>query len=355
MAGATLRECRAVRERVGMMDVSTLGKIDVQGPDAARFLDRLYINSIATLKLGQARYGVMCRQDGAVFDDGVVMRLAEDRFFVSTTTGNAAAVLDWMEEWLQTEWTELRVWVTSVTEQWSTVAVVGPGSRDVVSALAPELDVSNAGFPFLGIRRATVAGFAGTLVARVSFSGELAYEVSVPRPYGIGLWEAVAGAGRAEEIVPYGMEALHVLRAEKGYFIVGQETDGSTIPADLGLARMVSKTKDFIGKRSLGRSAMLRPDRLQLVGFRPTDPTVLVIEGAAVVADPTQPEPMTVLGHVTASHRSSALGATFGLAMVAGGFERKGETVHARADGRLVPVVLCDAVHYDPEGARRDG
>ncbi|MEO8452177.1 MAG: glycine cleavage T C-terminal barrel domain-containing protein [Gemmatimonadota bacterium] len=355
MADATLRECRAVRQGVGMMDVSTLGKIDVQGPDAARFLDRLYINTMATLEPGKGRYGVMCRQDGTVFDDGVVMRLTTDRFFVTTTTGNAAAVLDWMEEWLQTEWDDLRVWVTSVTEQWSTVAIAGRGSRDVIQRLAPGLDVTNSGFPFLGVRNATPAGLPPAMIARVSFSGELAYEISVPRPHGISLWEAVADAGSGQGVVPYGMEALHVLRAEKGYFIVGQETDGSTTPTDLGLGRMASKTKDFIGKRSLGRTAMVRPDRLQLVGFRPVDPDALAVEGAAVVADPNQPEPMTVLGHVTASHRSVALGATFGLAMVAGGLGRRGATVHARADGRTVPITLCDPVHYDPDGARRDG
>jgi sarcosine oxidase subunit alpha len=352
---AVLRECRAVREGVGLMDASTLGKIDVQGPDAARFLDRLYINPMASLEPGKGRYGVMCRSDGTVFDDGVVLRLDPNRFFVTTTTSNAAAVLDWMEEWLQTEWLDLRVWVGSITEQWATVAIVGPRSRDVIRLLAPTLECSNEAFPFLAHRRAPVAGIADAQVARVSFSGELAFEVSVPWTFGPALWERAQTAGQPFGITAYGLDALHILRAEKGYFIVGQETDGSTNPADLGLGRMIAKQKDFVGKRSLRLPEMLRPDRRQLVGFLPVDRVTVVPEGAPLVADPKEPHPMTALGYVTASHRSAALGRTFGLAMVTGGFGRTDTILHVVADGRATPVTITSAVLVDPEGAKRDG
>ncbi|HWB35912.1 MAG TPA: ferredoxin, partial [Rugosimonospora sp.] len=227
---AVHRECVAARTGLAMMDVSTLGKIDVQGPDAGEFLDRLYTNVISSLPVGSIRYGVMCRADGMVFDDGTVARLDAERFLVTTTTGNAAAVLDWMEEWSQTEWPHLRVWCTSVTEHWATVALVGPGSREALRGLAPDLAVDNADFPFMTWRDATVGGLAAR-VCRISFSGELAYEISVPGFDGPALWQAVAATGAT----PYGTETMHVLRAEKGYPIVGQDTDGTVTPQDLGL------------------------------------------------------------------------------------------------------------------------
>jgi sarcosine oxidase subunit alpha len=223
MDAAVLRECAAVREGVGMMDASTLGKIDVKGRDAGAFLDRLYTGVMSTLKPGRSRYGVLCKADGMVMDDGVVLRLADDHFMTTTTTGGAAGVLDWMEDFLQTEWPDLDVWLTSVTEQWATVAVVGPRSREVMAALAPGLDVSQDAFRFMQLEEAVVAGIEAR-VARISFSGELAFEISVPMTYGLALWEAVFAAGRPFGITPYGTESMHVLRAEKGYFIVGPET-----------------------------------------------------------------------------------------------------------------------------------
>jgi sarcosine oxidase subunit alpha len=352
MTAAVLRECRAAREDVAFMDASTLGKIDVQGPDAALFLDRLYTNLMSTLRTGMIRYGVMCREDGMVFDDGTVIRLAEDRFLVTTTTGNAAAVLDWMEEWLQTEWPELRVHCTSVTEQWATVALVGPRSRTVLRSLAPELAVDNADFPFMAWRDTTVAGLPAR-VCRISFSGELAYEINVSPWRARTLWEAVHAAGAT----PYGTETMHVLRAEKGYPIVGQDTDGTVTPQDLGMSWVVSRKKpDFIGKRSHARPDTVRPDRKHLVGLLPEDPALLLPEGAHLVAGPALPEPpVPLLGHVTSSYRSAALGRTFALALVKGGRERVGERLYAPVGGRLVPVTVAAPVLYDPEGARRDG
>lgn len=356
LEAAVLRECAAARESVAFMDASTLGKIDVQGPDAAVFLDRLYTNMISTLKVGMIRYGVMCRLDGMVFDDGTVIRLAQDRFLVTTTTGNAAAVLDWMEEWLQTEWPELRVHCASVTEQWATVALVGPRSREVLGALAPSLAVDNDSFPFMAWREAPVAGIDAR-VCRISFSGELAYEINVSPWEALALWEALDEAGAPFGITPYGTETMHVLRAEKGYPIIGQDTDGTVTPHDLGMSWAVSKKKpDFIGKRSYARADAVRPDRKHLVGLLPDDPATLLPEGTQLVADSVLPAPpVPMLGHVTSSYRSAALGRTFALALVKGGRERVGERLYAPVGDRLVPVTVASPVLYDPEGARRDG
>ncbi|WP_405604961.1 sarcosine oxidase subunit alpha family protein [Streptomyces sp. NBC_01410] len=356
MKAAVLRECRAAREGVAFMDASTLGKIDVQGPDAAVFLDRLYTNMMSTLKVGMIRYGVMCRLDGMIFDDGTVIRLAQDRFLVTTTTGNAAAVLDWMEEWLQTEWPDLRVHCTSVTEQWATVALVGPRSREVLGALAPELAVANDDFPFMAWRESTVADIPAR-VCRISFSGELAYEINVSPWDARALWEALYTAGSPYGITPYGTETMHVLRAEKGYPIIGQDSDGTVTPQDLGMSWVVSKKKpDFIGKRSHARADTTRPDRKHLVGLLPEDPDSFLPEGTHLVADSVLPAPpVPMLGHVTSSYHSAALGRTFALALIKGGRDRIGERLYAPVGDRLVPVTVASPVLYDPEGARRDG
>ncbi|WP_405727303.1 sarcosine oxidase subunit delta [Streptomyces sp. NBC_01537] len=350
---AVLRECAATREGVGFMDASTLGKIDVQGPDAAVFLDRLYTNLMSSLKVGMVRYGVMARLDGMIFDDGTVIRLAEDRFIVTTTTGNAATVLDWMEEWLQTEWPELRVHCTSVTEQWATIALVGPRSREVLAGLAsPDLAVDNDSFPFMAWRDTTVAGVAAR-VCRISFSGELAYEINISPWDALPVWEAVYAAGAT----PYGTETMHVLRAEKGYPIIGQDTDGTVTPQDLGMGWAVSKKKkDFVGKRSYARADTLRPDRKHLVGLLPEDPADFLPEGTHLIATAALPAPpVPMLGHVTSSYRSAALGRTFALALIKGGRDRIGERLYAPVGDRLVPVTVASPVLYDPEGARRDG
>ncbi|SDN84934.1 2Fe-2S iron-sulfur cluster-binding protein [Geodermatophilus sp. DSM 45219] len=359
MDAAVLRECAATRGGVGILDGSTLGKIDVQGPDAAEFLDRLYTNMISSLKVGSVRYGVMCGVDGMVIDDGTVLRLAEDRFLVLTTTGGAAKVLDWMEEWLQTEWPQLRVRLASVTEQWSTFPVVGPRSRDVVGAVFPDVDVSNEAFPFMTWRDTALGGVPVRL-ARISFSGELAYEVYVNSWYARAVWERLIEAGRPHGITPYGTETMHVLRAEKGYPIIGQDTDGTVTPHDLGMAWAVSKKKpDFIGKRSFARPANSDPLRKQLVGLLPVDRDTVLPEGSQIVelADGGQlpPPPVPMLGHVTSSYRSAELGRPFALALVKGGRSRIGETVHVPVDGTLVPVEVTGSVLVDPEGARRDG
>ncbi|MBD0323419.1 MAG: FAD-dependent oxidoreductase, partial [Aldersonia sp.] len=359
METAVLRECAAVRGGVGILDGSTLGKIDVQGPDAGQLLDMLYTNMMSTLKVGMVRYGVMCGVDGMVIDDGTVMRLATDRFQAFTTTGGAAHILDWMEEWLQTEWPQLRVRLTSVTEQWHTFPVVGPKSRDVVGAVFPDLDVSNEAFPFMAWRDTALDG-VHVRIGRVSFSGELAYEVNVTGWHAQAVWERLVAAGERYGITPYGTETMHVLRAEKGYPIIGQDTDGTITPQDLGMGWAVSKKKpDFIGKRSFTRAANLDPARKQFVGLLPVDAATVLPEGAQIIeAAPDgvlPPPPVPMLGHVTSSYRSAELGRPFGLALVKGGRARIGDTLHVPVDGTLVPVEVTGPVLVDPEGARRDG
>ncbi|KUO08322.1 2Fe-2S iron-sulfur cluster-binding protein [Streptomyces sp. DSM 15324] len=353
---AVLRECRATRAGVGMMDGSTLGKISVQGPDSGELLDRLYTNVMSSLKVGRVRYGVMCGVDGMALDDGTVLRLAEQEFLVTTTTGNAARVLDWMEEWLQTEWPGLRVHLTSVTEHWATIPLVGPRSRDVLALVAPALDVGNDAFGFMTWQDTVVAGVPAR-VARISFSGELAYEINVPAWYARTVWEALYTAGGPFGITPYGTETMHVLRAEKAYPIIGQDTDGTITPQDLGMSWVVSgKKDDFVGKRSFDRAENRRADRKQLVGLLPVDERTLLPEGAQIIGTETVPAPpVPMLGHVTSSYRSDALGRTFALALLRGGTQRVGETLYVPLDGRTVAVTVTEPVLYDKEGTRRDG
>ncbi|TDD17483.1 2Fe-2S iron-sulfur cluster-binding protein [Nonomuraea diastatica] len=341
MEAAVRRECHAARTAVAAMDASTLGKIDIRGADAGEFLDRVYTNMYSTLAVGACRYGVMCGADGMVFDDGTTTRLADDHYLTTTTTGNAAAVLDWLEEWRQTEWPDLDVSFTSVTDHWATVAVAGPRARDVIAAVAPEA----VELAFMRYASVPVLGVPGR-VFRISFSGELAYEVNVPWRYGRALWEAVLGLGA----VPYGTETMHVLRAEKGFAIVGQETDGTVTPQDLGMGWIVSARKpDFVGKRSHARPDAARQDRKRLVGLLADDPAALVEEGAQLTAAGVAP----MLGHVTSSYHSAALGRTFSLAMARN--VTPGDRLTAVSGNVAPPVTVVEPVFYDPDNARRDG
>jgi len=359
MEEAVLRECAAVRTSVGMMDATTLGKIEVWGGDAGEFLNRIYTNAFKKLPPGSARYGVMCTPDGMIFDDGVTLRLAENRFFMTTTTGGAAKVLDWLEEWHQTEWPDLEVSFTSVTEQWATVAVVGPRSREVIARLAPDLDVSNDAFGFMTFRETTLASGIPARICRISFSGELAFEVNVATWFGQQVWEDIHAAGQDFSITPYGTETMHVLRAEKGYPIVGQDTDGTVTPQDAGMEWIVSKVKDFVGKRSYSRADTARTDRKHLVSVLPVDRSFRLPEGTQLVAagTPITPAdgPVPMLGHVTSSYHSAALGRSFALALIKDGRNRIGQTLVAPVGDRLVDVVVAETVLYDPEGTRRDG
>ncbi|WP_068093500.1 sarcosine oxidase subunit alpha family protein [Novosphingobium rosa] len=346
---AVNRECLGVRKSVGIFDASTLGKIEIVGPDAAEFMNRFFVNAWTKLGVGKCRYGVLLREDGFVTDDGVVGRVAKDRFHVTTTTGGAARVLGMMEDYLQTEWGDLKVWLTSTTEQWSVIAVQGPKAREVIAPLIEDLDVSAEAFPHMSIGDGKICGVPLRLM-RVSFTGELGFEVNVPSGYGRMVWEAIWERGKAFDMVPYGTETMHVLRAEKGYIIVGQETDGTVTPDDAGLGWAIGKAKpDFVGKRSLQRPALTAPDRKQLVGLISSDGRTVLEEGAQIV-DPAAPK--VPIGHVTSSYYSAVLGKPIALALVRGGRQRLGESLYVPMPDSVIGVQVAPTVFFDPEGAR---
>jgi sarcosine oxidase, subunit alpha len=356
MAAAVKRECLAVRKAVGILDASTLGKIDVQGPDAVKLLDMLYTNRWADLEIGRARYGLMLGEDGMVMDDGVTTRLGPSHFLISTTSSNASRVLDWIEQWLQCELTLLRVYCASVTEHWATVSIAGPHARRLLAELTEDIDLAPQAFPHMSVRSGHVAGFPAR-VFRVSFTGELAYEINLPAGHALGLWTACLNAGEQFGITPFGTEALEVLRAEKGYFAVGHETDGTVTPDDLGLGRLVASAKpDFIGKRSLARPDSARTNRKQLVGLLTQDPQRLLPEGAQIVAALKRHPPLPMIGHVTSSYRSPILDRSIALALLESGRQRHGETVRLpMLDGSVAQAEVCEPRFYDPMGARLHG
>jgi sarcosine oxidase subunit alpha len=349
---AVARECKAVRTSVGIFDATTLGKIEVVGPDAAEFLNRLYPNDWLNLGSGRCRYGLMLREDGYVMDDGVVARLAPDQFHVTTTTGGAARVLNHMEDYLQTEWPELKVFLTSVTEQWAVIAVQGPHARDVVAPLVGGIDMSPEAFPHMAVRQGSICG-VHTRLFRVSFTGEVGYEINVPSEHGLRVWKALCDSGNAHGMVPYGTETMHVLRAERGFIIVGQETDGTVSPDDLGLAGMISKRKaDFVGKRSLLRPDLVTGGRKQLVGLLTEYPRQVLEEGAQVVPDASASRS---LGHVTSSYWSPNLGSSIALALVADGRARHGEVLSVTTSTGFRKARVTPPAFLDPKGVRVHG
>jgi sarcosine oxidase subunit alpha len=347
MAAAVDRESLAARTSLGLMDATTLGKIDIQGLDAAEFLNRIYTNGWKSLGLGGCRYGLMLGEDGMIFDDGVTARLAEGHFHMTTTTGGAAHVLDWLESWLQTEWPKLAVYCTSVTEQWAVAALCGPNARLLLTELCPGLDLSGEAFPHMTWQAGTVAGLEARIF-RIGFTGELSFEINVPAGHGPALWEALLAAGEKYAITPFGTEAMHVLRAEVGFIMVGQETDGTVTPDDLGLGRMVSSKKDFLGKRSLARADSTRGDRPHLVGLLSEDPALRVPEGAQLIPGNDATPPQRGIGHVTSSYHSPNLGRSFALALLQGGRERHGQTVHIAYDGHAVPATVTEPRFLEP-------
>jgi sarcosine oxidase subunit alpha len=297
----------------------------------------------------------MLKEDGYVFDDGVVARIAEDRFHVTTTTGGAPRVLAHMEDYLQTEWPDLKVHLTSTTEQWAVIAVQGPKARDIIAPLVEDIDLSPEAFPHMAMRSGRICGVP-TRMFRVSFTGELGYEINVPADYGRAVWEAVFEAGKPHGIVPYGTETMHVLRADKGFIIVGQDTDGTQTPDDVGYGGMIAKAKpDFVGKRSLARPDCVAPGRKQLVGLLTENPQELLEEGAQIVADPNQPVPMKMLGHVTSSYPSAALGRSIAMAMVADGRNLTGKTLYITTPKGFTTAVVTGTVFFDPKGERLNG
>ncbi|MBA1273605.1 sarcosine oxidase subunit alpha [Stutzerimonas azotifigens] len=352
---AVARECRAVRSGVGILDASTLGKIDIQGPDAREFLNRIYTNAWTKLDVGKARYGLMCKEDGMVFDDGVTACLADNHFLMTTTTGGAARVLQWLELYHQTEWPELKVYFTSVTDHWATMTLSGPRSRELLSQVT-DIDLDRDAFPFMSWKEGLVGGVPAR-VFRISFTGELSYEVNVQADYALGVWEQLIEAGKPYDLTPYGTETMHVLRAEKGFIIVGQDTDASVTPDDLNMGWAVGRNKPFswIGWRGMNRADTLREDRKQLVGLKPVDPQKVLPEGAQLVFDPEQSIPMTMVGHVTSSYMSATLGHSFAMGVVKGGLKRMGERVFAPlVDGSVIEAEIVSSVFYDPKGERQN-
>jgi sarcosine oxidase subunit alpha len=347
---AVKRESLKVRQSAGIFDASTLGKIEVVGPDAAKFLDLLYTNAWGKLEPGRCRYGIMLNEAGFIMDDGVIGRLAADRFHVTTTTGGAPRVLHHMEDYLQTEFGDLKVWLTSTTEQWAVIAVQGPNARRILAPLVEGVDLDSAAMPHMSVREASVAGVPARLF-RVSFTGELGYEVNVPADFGRGVWEAIWMRAEALGAIAYGTETMHVLRAEKGYIIVGQDTDGTMTPDDMGLGWAIGKAKpDFVGKRSLARPDLVASGRKQFVGLSTLDPSEVLEEGSQIV----ERAGGRAIGHVTSAYWSETLQRSIALAMVADGRLRLDQTLYVPDAGRMTVVRLCDPVFFDREGKRLD-
>jgi len=345
---AAQREASAVRSGVGLFDASPLGKIEVTGPDAAKFLDRFYVNSIAKLEEGRVRYGLMLDENGVIIDDGTVARLGRDHFLVTTTSGSASRIAAWLEEWRQCEWPDLEVFVTPVTTQWATYAIAGPRARQLLARFRTDIAFDWRSMPHMSLRQGQFAGVPARLY-RVSFSGELGYEINVPARYGATLWAELIKTGADFGVTPYGLEALLLLRLEKGYLHLGADTDGTTTPADVGWGEAAAKKKaDFIGKRSLARPDNQRADRLQLVGLASGDARTLVpgahlrLPGTAEGSD----------GWVTSAAHSPALGRTVALAMLRGGRARLGQTLFVHDLERKGEATVVSPAFLDPEGKR---
>ena len=351
------REVRAVRASVGVCDVSTLGKIDLQGADTASFLERLYTNSWKNLAVGKARYGLMLREDGLVLDDGTTSRLTADRFIVTTTTANAAKVLQHMEFCHQWLWPDLDVQFSSVSEQWAQYSVAGPRSREVLrKVIDRQHDISSAAFPYMAAAELTVMGGLPARLFRISFSGELAYEIAVPAGHGEAVWRQIMDAGREFDIAPYGTEALGVMRVEKGH-VAGNELNGQTTARDLGLAKMLSTRKDYVGRVMAQRPGLLAADRPTLAGFKPVNRDDRLRAGAHFLREGAEPTTLNDEGYMTSVAFSPTLEHWIGLGLLAGGPSRHGERVRAWDPVRSgdVLVEVCDPVFYDPAGERLRG
>jgi sarcosine oxidase subunit alpha len=349
------REVRAVRAGVGLFDASPLGKFLVRGPDALRFLDRMYANSIESLEAGSVRYGLMLNEQGIVIDDGVCARLASDEFWVNTTGAGAARSGAWFEEWLQGEWPDLHVVVINLTSGWATLNLAGPRAREVLAALPCDIDLGREAFPHMRVRVGTLCGVPCRIL-RVTFSGELSYEISVPANFGSALWEQLRTAGEPFGITPFGVEALLLMRTEKGYLHVGADTDGTTVPDDIGFGRTISrKPGDFVGRRSLTLPENMRKDRLQLVGLRCIGEPHAFIAGAHLLDSPAAKLPQSTAGYLTSATFSPTLGTHVGLGLLRSGRARVGQIVHIFDSGKQSQAEVVNPSHYDPAGERLHG
>ncbi len=354
MHDAVQRESKAARESSGILDASTLGKIDIQGTDANEFLNRIYTNAWSKLQIGKCRYGLMLNEDGMVYDDGVTTKLGENHYLMTTTTGGAANVMSKLEDYLQTEWPELDVFLTSVTDHYATASVCGPNAKKIINKIFKNLDLSDESFPHMSFKEVKLDNI-NCRIMRISFTGELSYEINVEASYGKYIWEKCIGAGKEFNITPYGTETMHLLRAEKGFIIVGQDTDGTMTPVDLQMDWIISKKKyDFIGKRSLYRSDTIREDRKQLVGLLTDDPNEILEEGAQIVKDENK-KPVNMLGHVTSSYFSPTLKKSIALAVLKEGKKLKGQKLLVPMIDKTIKVTVSDTVFLDKENERING
>ncbi|MDB2705839.1 sarcosine oxidase subunit alpha family protein [Amylibacter sp.] len=349
------REILNTRTNVGLLDASTLGKIIVKGPDAGKFLDMIYTNLMSNLKVGHCRYGLMCTENGFLSDDGVVARLDENTFLCHTTSGGSDRIHAWMEEWLQTEWWDWKVYTVNVTEQYAQIAVVGPNSRKLLEKLGG-MDVSKEALPFMRFSEGTIGGIR-VRPFRISFSGELSYEIAVPASDGQAFWDMCMEAGKEFGIQPYGTECLHVMRAEKGFIMIGDETDGTVIPQDLNMEWALSKKKeDFLGKRAHLRSHMSDLSRWKLVGLKPVDPNVVIPDGAYATDGTVRENGVkNMIGRVTSTYFSPTLNRSIAMGLVKFGPNRMGEIIDfPTLDGKIIKAEICNQVFLDPEGERQN-
>jgi sarcosine oxidase subunit alpha len=348
---AVIREVRATRTAAGLFDASPLGKIEVKGRDAAEFLNRMYVNSLKALKLGACRYALMLSELGHVYDDGVVARLAEDHFLVGATSGHASAVAAGFQEWLQGEWPDLDVVTEDVTTAWAVMNVVGPKSREILAKLEIDIDLSREAFPHMTLRLGRI-GDIPVRIQRVSFTGELSYEVAAPSGYGAALWDSLMRLGASEGLTPFGIEALTCMRIEKGYLHIGADTDGATLPQDIGFAELIAKKKDdFIGRRSTLLPDGMRSHRRQIVGLEATDSAAPLSIGAHIGASS---EKQSSDGWVTSSTFSPTLNRPLAMALLTGGRARLGESVRIYDLGQWRSARVVAPGWYDPEGLRLD-
>ena len=353
-AKAVEREINQTRSSLGILDASTLGKLLVTGPDAGKFLDMLYTNMMSTLKIGKCRYGLMCSENGFLIDDGVVARIDEQTWLCHTTTGGADSIHAHMEEWLQTEWWDWKVYVTNVTEQYAQIGVVGPNARKLLEKIGG-VDVSREALGFMEWKDGNLGKYDARIF-RISFSGELSYEIAVPAKQGLAFWGELIEAGKEFQVMPYGTEALHVMRAEKGFIMIGDETDGTVIPQDLNLDWAISKKKDdYLGKRAQERSFMINPSRWKLVGLETLDGSVLP-DGAYAIADGVNPNGQkSTQGRITSSYFSPTLKRGIAMGLVMNGPDRSGEIIEfPKIDGTIIRAKITSPVFYDPDGEKQN-
>ena len=353
MDEAVQRESKNVRENAGVLDGSTLGKIEIKGKDALAFMNLIYTNSFSKMKPGTSRYALMLGEDGMVKDDGIICKISDEHFIATTTTGGAATVLGCMEEYAQTEWPNLNVYMNSITEQYATFNISGPKTRNIIEKVFPEVNFSNEAFPFMTFQFHEYED-TPIRILRASFTGEMGYEIYVPSNQAVKIWEKIISFGKEFGLMPYGTETMHLLRAEKGYIIVGQDTDGSITPLDLGLDWMIGKSKkDFLGKRSLIRSDTVRKDRKQLVGILPTNKNEKLEEGQHIILDKEIKTPTPMLGHITSCYQSPTLGHNFALAVIKNGQSLIGTKAFASTpELKTIEVEIVEPIFYDKENTK---